>query len=560
MTKTCKFLCLMTVVLSVTNANALTFKSGEKKSFSDCNDSPNRNYQTKDDIVADGKWLDKNSEKSLSKIVRNNLEKQLNFNSRNVDRDDIFSFTKKEDREAAQFLLKYEYEGHDKDWRRWGEPGFAQRFQILLKRKHDAKYGEEFWYSLSYFLENNSLTPGPGHQLSIFDLKYRKDCAEVGVGINMSLRDNRFMVDFVSAKPPKKVKNEMGFQFDAPHYILDFEEQKLDKPLHGRWVDVIMNVKWEDEGGHFRMWLDRQLLVNYDRGPVAVGVGELFSFKFGPYRNHMPKGKQWGDVEIYYSNIGMAKICQELASNCDDLVSMVEEEAFVAKVREAKICGSGSCNDLQGMMAGDRFIFGENNLNRPLDFPKLDRFVGRGIWENSVREIITSNNVAKGLIDASTMIKHKSPVRNVKFAFDINLALTSGRVAFLSAVTNDGNLQSEGEPLAFGIPKKNTKQIETECNIELIEIDGQKYPTFSASEAYKIGWQKFGYELDLLEQKSSCQISLLNNYPPEFWYELLHLAGKSLRGSQENGNYGSEERHILAFENMAKNIKTNFGR
>ena len=30
MTKTCKFLCLMTVVLSVTNANALTFKSGEK--------------------------------------------------------------------------------------------------------------------------------------------------------------------------------------------------------------------------------------------------------------------------------------------------------------------------------------------------------------------------------------------------------------------------------------------------------------------------------------------------------------------------------------------------
>ena len=138
-----------------------------------------------------------------------------------MDRDDILSFTKKEDREAAKFLLKYEYEGHDKDWRRWGEPGFAQRFQILLKRKHDAKYGEEFWYSLSYFLENNSLTPGPGHQLSIFDLKYRKDCAEVGVGINMSLRDNRFMVDFVSAKPPKKVKKEKIYkQIRTYHKIL----------------------------------------------------------------------------------------------------------------------------------------------------------------------------------------------------------------------------------------------------------------------------------------------------------------------------------------------------
>ena len=130
----------------------------------------------------------------------------------------------------------------------------------------------------------------------------------------------------------------------------------------------------------------------------------------------------------------------------------------------------------------------------------------------------------------------------------------------MSAVTNDGRLQSEGEPLAFGIPKKITKQIEAECKIQLIEIDGQKFPTFSTGEAYKIGWQKFGYELDLLDQKSSCQISLLKNYPPEFWYELLHLAGKSLRGSQENGNYGLDERQVLAFENMTKRITTNFSR
>ena len=560
MIKIFKFLCLLALIIFATNANALTFKSGEKKSFSDCDDPTNRKFQTKDDILADGKWLDERSESSISKIVLNKLEKRLNFNSRNVERDDILSFTKKEDRDAAKFLLKYEHKGHDKDWRRWGEPGFAQRFQVLLKRKHDAKYGEEFWYSLSYFLENRNLTPGPGHQLSIFDLKYRKDCAEVGVGINMSLRDNRFMLDFVSAKPPKKVNNEMGVQFDAPHYTLDFEERKLDKPLHGRWVDIIMNVKWEDEGGHFRMWLDRQLLVNYDRGPVAVGVGERFSFKFGPYRNHMPKGKKWSDVEIYYSNIGMAETCEELARNCNDLVSMVEEKAFVAKVEKAVICESGGCNDLQGMAAGDRLFFSDGTLKRPLDFPKLDRFVGRGIWENTVREIVRSNNVTKGLIDASTMIKHKSPVRNVTFAFEINLALTSGRVAFLSAVTNDGRLQSEGESLAFGIPKKNTKQIESECKIQLIEIDGQKFPTFSIGEAYKIGWQKFGYELDFLDQKSSCQISLLKNYPPEFWYELLHLAGKSLRGSQENGNYGLDERQVLAFENMTKHIKTNFSR
>ena len=126
-----------------------------------------------------------------------------------------------------------------------------------------------------------------------------------------------------------------------------------------------MNVKWEDEGGHFRMWLDRQLLVNYDRGPVAVGVGEQFSFKFGPYRNHMPKGKQWADVEIYYSNIGMAETCEELASNCNDLVSMVEEKPFLAKVEKAMICGSGGCNDLRVWQLVTAYFSAKKPSNAP---------------------------------------------------------------------------------------------------------------------------------------------------------------------------------------------------
>ena len=119
------------------------------------------------------------------------------------------------------------------------------------------------------------------------------------------------------------------------------------------------------------------------------------------------------------------------------------------------------------MAAGDRLFFSEETLKRPVDFPKLDRFVGRGIWENTVREIVTSNNVTKGLIDASTMIKHKSPVRNVTFAFEINLALTSGRVAFLSAVTNDGRLQSEGEPLEFVYLKRSQNKLKLNAKFRI---------------------------------------------------------------------------------------------
>ena len=29
------------------------------------------------------------------------------------------------------------------------------------------------------------------------------------------------------------------------HYILEFDESAFKAPLYGRWVDIIMNVKWE---------------------------------------------------------------------------------------------------------------------------------------------------------------------------------------------------------------------------------------------------------------------------------------------------------------------------
>ena len=112
---------------------------------------------------------------------------------------------------------------------------------------------------------------------------------------------------------------------------------------------------------------------------MRSGSANNFCLKFGPYRNHMPRGKQWADVEIYYSNIGMAETCEELAGNCNDRVSMVEEKAFVASVEKAVICGSGGCNDSQRKAGGDRLIFSEETQNRSLDFPKSDRFVGRGI-------------------------------------------------------------------------------------------------------------------------------------------------------------------------------------
>ena len=555
-----RFALILLMSLALTSQAVASVKWNNSKSTKSCNSQPEIGTQTKHDIVGDGKWLDKQTKLSMSKVTKNNLENRLNFNARNIDSEDVLSFVEKDGRNAAKFTVKYSHKGHKLDWERWGEPGFAQRFQMLLKKKHDAKYGEEYWYSLSYFLENRNLTPGAGHQLSLFDLKYRKDCSEVGVGINMSLRDSKFMLDFVTDQPPKKVKGEAGDGFDTPHYILEFDESALNAPLHGRWVDIIMNVRWEDKNGHFRMWIDNELIVNYHKGPVAVDIGEQFSFKFGPYRNHMPKGKAWGDIKLHYNGIGMAKTCEELFGNCEELTSAIGEKPIARKIRAALICSQKGCDNLTETKNGNRLSFYSGSQQYNYNLLKLERFIGRGIWENQIRDLTTSDNLAKGLVETSTIIKHRSPVRALTYAFDLDVKELTGKVAFISGETNDGQLNSFGKLISFPVPEKIAKRIESECEIALIEFEGQKYPTFSINEAKNIGFQRFEYELSLLGDSSKCQIEIFDRFSARFWYELLHLAGKSLRGSQENGNDGKNEALVNNFQQLQENIKLAFKR
>tara|TARA_B100000575_G_scaffold87603_1_gene69256 strand:+ start:605 stop:2278 length:1674 start_codon:yes stop_codon:yes gene_type:complete len=555
-----RFALLLLLSFVVSSQAVAAVKWNNSKSNKLCKSQPESGTQTKQDILGDGKWLDKKTKLSMSKITKNNLQNRLNFNSRNIDRTDILSFAEKAGRNSAKFSVKYSHKGHKLDWERWGEPGFAQRFQIMLKKKHDAKYGEEYWYSLSYFLEDRNLTPGGGHQLSLFDLKYRKDCSEVGVGINMSLRNSKFMLDFVTDQPPKKIKGEAGDGFDTPHYILEFDESAFEAPLYGRWVDIIMNVKWENENGHFRMWIDNELVVNYNKGPVAVGIGEQFSFKFGPYRNHMPKGRAWGDVELHYSDIGMAKTCEELVGNCEELNSAVVEKPIAKKIKAASICSQDRCNNLTETKSGNHLSFYSGAQQYDYNLLKLERFIGRGIWENYVRDFTTSDNRAKGLIETSTIIKHRSPVRALTYTFDLNVKKSTGIVAMVGGVTNDGQLNSTGKVISFNVQDKLAKKIENECGVDLIQIGEQKFPTFSIHEVKNAGFQRFDYEFSLLGNKTKCQLEIFDRFSIEFWYELLHLIGKSLRGTQENGNYAENAKLVANFGRLQENVKSAFKR
>ena len=539
------------------------------KNIPSCDDNTRRNYQTKEDIKGDGKWLDADTERALSKITLNGLEKKLNFNARNIDRQDVLSFTQKEGRDAAKFFIKYSHKGHKLDWERWGEPGFAQRYQILLKKKHDAKYGEEYWYSLSYFLEDRDFTPGYGHQLSLFDLKYRKNCAEVGVGVNMSLRNNRFDFDFVTEQPPVRVKGEDGVGYDTSRYILNVAEDTLNQPLSGRWVDIIMNIKWSDEDGHFRLWMDEELIINFDKGPVAVGVGEQFSFKFGPYRNHMPIGKTQKDFVVYYSNVGMTKSCKELEANCDKLLMKVKDEVFAKSINEALICNKNKCNNQAHLLVANNFSFRmkqreyaqkHENFNvspqSPLNFP--NEFVRRNVWENEVIEINRKESNLLGKIKAKTILNHGSPVDSIIYSYQIPSDVKSGKLAFIEAITNDGNMNTKGDEISYSVQEKTANLVEKQCEIKMLKHKGKFYPTFPIIDALKVSFERRGFNLDVLSDDAKCIINSLNTQYPEYWYELLHVTGKSIRGYSDNGNTGKNSAFVKAFGETQNTVKSNW--
>ena len=79
-------------------------------------------------------------------------------------------------------------------------------------------------------------------------------------------------------------------------------------------------------------------------------------------------------------------------------------------------------------------------------------------------------------------------------------------------------------------------------------------------EANKISFSRFGYETELLGEKSKCQIHLMDSFSDRYWFELLHLAGKSLRGSNVNGNIAASGDELAIFEDVQQKVKVNIKR
>ena len=71
-------------------------------------------------------------------VLRGELEGNMVFTTRNIkEKKGLVNFFEEfEDKlgvkeKGVEFNIKYSDKGHDNDWIRWGNPGHAQRFQIM---------------------------------------------------------------------------------------------------------------------------------------------------------------------------------------------------------------------------------------------------------------------------------------------------------------------------------------------------------------------------------------------------------------------------------------------
>ena len=192
----------------------------------------------------------------------------------------------------------------------------------------------------------------------------------------------------------------------------------------------------------------------------------------------------------------------------------------------------------------------------PLIFP--NEFVRRNVWDNEVLDIGQEKENLVGLIRATTIVKHGSPVDSLTYAYRIPPAVKAGEIAFIDAITNNGDINTRGNDVSYQVQKKTADLVEKQCGVKLFMQKGKFYPTFPILDALTVSFERRGFNLEVLSADAKCIINSLNTQYPEYWYELLHVTGKSIRGSNENGNIGKSPKLVNAFEQTQNTVKSNW--
>ena len=288
-------------------------------------------------------------------VLRGELEGNMVFTIRNIKEKKglVTFFDEFEDRlgvkeKGVEFNIKYSDKGHKNDWERWGNPGHAQRFQIMEPLKKVAKKNQTKWYRVEYFLDGTYFSKK--HNLSIFDFKPIKGKSEVGVGPTFNYTDNRFSWTFNSEKFYTD-DNEVGGQNYYNTFSLDLNQSEI--PLKGKWVNLIINAKWADDG-FLHLWIDGKLVSSY-YGQTLAGADKI-RIKFGPYRNYMDDATSENidipDLKVKYANIGKSNKCNDLWSGCDELTDQLSNNSQAHFAHAIIICETAPNKDTKCRNSG----------------------------------------------------------------------------------------------------------------------------------------------------------------------------------------------------------------
>ncbi len=286
-------------------------------------------------------------------VLKAQSDNKMVFNTRNIENPNIYKFFEKfEDRlgvaeKGIEFDLKYSYEGHEKDWKRFDILGHAQRFQIMEPYKETTKKNKTKWYRVAYFIPGDIRTDK--HTISLFDFKKLYGKGEKSHDGSFAIVNNRFTWNFNSPNYASHT-NETGSEYLYPeHYVVNLDPNF--SPLKGKWVNVLLNIKWAEKG-FMHLWIDGKLRSSYF-GDTLAGASSV-RFKFGPYRHHMHQatneGLQIPDLKIKYSNVGKADKCDDLWSGCSEILSQLNDKSQVIGARAVVLCStspqSSSCRNL----------------------------------------------------------------------------------------------------------------------------------------------------------------------------------------------------------------------
>lgn len=308
-----------------------------------------------------GKWhtnMKKQEKKDFANyVLRNQSKNKMVFNLRNVpNRPGLIKFFDKlEDRmgvaeKGIEINLSYSDVGDKFDWSRLGEPGFAQRFNIMEPYKHTTKKGKTKWYRVGYFIPEDTRTDK--HTLTIFDFKKLYKKGEKTVDATFRFTNNELSWQFNSTKYIAGKGEGGSEQFFFESYVVNFDP--LFSPLKGKWVNVLLNAKWAKDG-FLHLWIDGKLRSSYYGDTMSDATSARF--KFGPYRHHMTQATDSGfkipDVKVRYSNVGKADKCEDLWSGCSEIISQLTDKSQLNGVRVVVYCksafksdGGASCRNL----------------------------------------------------------------------------------------------------------------------------------------------------------------------------------------------------------------------